>query len=316
MDAQLDEQPSRRRGDEATARKVKILAVDDDRLYLRYLEYLLGRAGFEVVTTVDANAAIDQVRSDPSIDLLIVDLAMPAMDGIQLVNKLHENDDRCAGLYKILLTASGGTETKLRALDSGLDDCITKNSPESEILAKLRSAARRLEMERRLHIENEELQALALTDELTGIGNRRALYREGEELLRAGRQMSAVLFDIDAFKSINDTYGHLAGDQVLIDFAAVLKENTRYGDILARFGGDEFVLLLPDTGAEQARQIASRISNTIRMMEWRNDRGAFHAAASCGVSTTSPDLRYALSDLLAHSDQQLYRRKRMAELPL
>ena len=289
------------------------MAVDDDRSYLRYLEFLLGRAGFEVVATTDANAAITQLRSDDSIDLLIVDLAMPAMDGIQLVQELEENQGRAAGLYKILLTASDGTETRLRALDSGLDDCLTKNSPESEILAKLRSAARRLQMERRLHIENEELQALALTDELTGIGNRRALYREGEELLREGRAMSAVLFDIDTFKSINDTYGHLAGDRVLIDVAAVLKEHTRYGDILARFGGDEFVLLLPDADADQARRIAERISSTIRQLEWQTDRGTFGTSASCGISTTAPNVRYALSDLLSRSDQQLYHRKRTIE---
>jgi diguanylate cyclase (GGDEF)-like protein len=310
---QPDEQPSRRSSDAAASRKVKILAVDDDRSYLRYLEFLLGRAGFEIVTTTDANAAISRLRSDDSIDLLIVDLAMPAMDGIQLVQELHESEGRCAGLYKILLTASGGTETKLRALDSGLDDCLTKNSPESEILAKLRSAARRLEMERRLHIENEELQALALTDELTGIGNRRALYREGEELLRAGRQMSAVLFDIDAFKSINDSYGHLAGDRVLIDVAAVLKAHTRYGDILARFGGDEFVLLLPDADADQARRIAERICSTIAQLEWQTDAGTFHTSTSCGISTTKPEIRYELADLLSRSDRQLYDRKRTAD---
>ncbi|MEA2571049.1 MAG: two-component system, cell cycle response regulator [Acidobacteriota bacterium] len=307
---QPDEQPSRRSSDAATPRKVKIMAVDDDRSYLRYLEFLLGRAGFDVVATTDANAAIAQLRSDGSIDLLIVDLAMPAMDGIQLVQELAEDTGRAAGLYKILLTASDGTETKLRALDSGLDDCLTKNSPESEILAKLRSAARRLEMERRLHLENEELQALALTDELTGIGNRRALYREGEELLRAGRSMSAVLFDIDTFKSINDTYGHLAGDRVLIDVAAVLKEHTRYGDILARFGGDEFVLLLPDTDAEQAQRIAERISSTIRQLEWQTENGTFGTSASRGIATTTPDVRYELADLLSRSDQELYDRKR------
>jgi len=305
-----DEQLSRRSSDAAAIRKVKILAVDDDRSYLRYLEFLLGRAGFEIVTTTDANAAIAQLGSDDSIDLLIVDLAMPAMDGIQLVQELQEKEGRCAGLYKILLTASDGTETRLRALDSGLDDCLTKNSPESEILAKLRSAARRLEMERRLHIENEELQALALTDELTGVGNRRALYREGEEVLRAGRPMSAVLFDIDSFKSINDTYGHLSGDRVLIDIAAVLKEHTRYGDILARFGGDEFVILLPDTDIEHARRIAERICSTIAQLEWQTDRGTFGTTASCGLSTTRPNVKYELADLLSQSDERLYARKR------
>lgn len=287
-----------------------MLAVDDDPAYRRYLQHLLRKAGFEITTSASASDALDRIRGGEEVDMLIVDLSMPEMTGLEFVAKLG-NDQRTAGMYKILLTAYGETETKLRALDGGLDDFLTKSSSEEEILAKLRSAARRLEMERRLHLENEELQELVLTDELTGIGNRRALYREGEQLARSGRRVSMILFDIDAFKAINDTYGHLHGDRVLIEVAATLKKHTRYGDILARFGGDEFVLVLPDTGGAEARRIANRIAAAVRELEWQTEKGTFRTAVSCGISTVTASC--ALGELLKRSDAQLYSRKRSLE---
>ncbi|HYO78511.1 MAG TPA: response regulator, partial [Thermoanaerobaculia bacterium] len=156
---------------------LRVLAVDDDRMYLKRLQLVLTRAGFDVVTAHDGVSALDQIRQDAAISVLLIDLSMPGMDGIETVRHAR-NECAFPGLYAILLTASDGTEVKLRALDSGLDDFLTKSSSDSEILAKLRSSARRLEMERRLHLQNEELQTLALTDELTGISNRRALFRE------------------------------------------------------------------------------------------------------------------------------------------
>lgn len=172
---------SRRRSDAPDVdlpQPVRILAVDDDPAYLRYLSFVLGRAGFTVEVAVDGAAAITRTRAQPKVDLMVIDLSMPGIDGIETVRRIHL-EIPSSGLYTILLTASTGTELKLRALDEGLDDFLTKGSTESEIVAKVRSAARRLQMERRLHLQNAELQTLALTDELTRIPNRRALFRGG-----------------------------------------------------------------------------------------------------------------------------------------
>src|SRR5438874_8032252 len=146
---------------------VRVLAVDDDPAYLRYLKLVLTRAGFDVKITSDGRTAIDRVHNDESIGLLLVDLMMPEMDGIETLRTLRKEavNER---LYTILLTAHDSSETKLRAFNSGFDDFLSKIAPESEIVAKVRSAVRRMEMERRLHTENEALQTLALTDELTG----------------------------------------------------------------------------------------------------------------------------------------------------
>lgn len=286
---------------------VRILAVDDDPAYLRYLKLVLTRAGFDFHFTTDGRSAIDKVRHDDSIGLLLVDLVMPEMDGIETLKTLRKNatSDR---LYTILLTAHDSNETKLRAFNSGFDDFLSKVASEPEIVAKVRSAVRRLEMERNLHTENAKLQTLALTDELTGIANRRAMLQAAEEILSSGRMLSVVMFDLDHFKQINDTYGHLVGDQVLISVATCLKENTRVGDVIARYGGDEFVLLLPDTDEPSARMIAERVLRSVRV---RRINGV-SADAGWGVSTGQ---NVMIVDLIAASDSNLYASRRRQRAP-
>jgi two-component system, cell cycle response regulator len=308
-----DETLTRRQTDVATGPEppLRVLAVDDDRMYLKRLQLVLTRAGFDVVTAHDGASALDRIRSDHDVTVLLIDLSMPGMDGIETVRHARES---CAfpGLYAILLTASDGTEVKLRALDSGLDDFLTKSSSDSEILAKLRSAARRLEMERRLHLQNEELQTLALTDELTGISNRRALFRAADHILNAGKSLSVVLFDLDRFKQINDTWGHLMGDRILADVAACLKANTRIGDVIARYGGDEFVLLLPETTTEAARAITKRIGEQIAELRWDVAGHTIRVNVGTGLSTAGSGS--SISTLLAESDAKLYDAKMARDL--
>jgi two-component system chemotaxis response regulator CheY len=276
--------------------------------YLKYIRLVLTHAGFDVELASNGSAAIERIRQQPHIDLLLIDLTMPGLDGIETVRRIQQVA-LTPPLYTILLTAMDGTEVKLRALDGGLDDFITKTSPDPEIIAKIRSAARRVEMERRLHLENEELQSLALTDELTGIANRRALFRAGERILGAGRQLAVGLFDLERFKQINDLHGHLVGDHILADVAATFKAHTRYGDLIGRYGGDEFLLLLPDTDVEAGRQIANRLLVKIRQLKWSIGGTLLSINAQCGLAG-SPAAGTTLPELLAACDRLLYRDKK------
>jgi two-component system cell cycle response regulator len=289
------------------AAKVRVLAVDDDRSYLKYLQFILKGAGFDVAVASDGASAIEQIRNDRDIGLLLVDLAMPRMDGIETVRQIQQ-DVPSSDLYTILLTAHDGTDVKLRAFDGGVDDFITKATPEAEIVAKVRSAARRLEMERRLHLENEELQTLALTDELTGIANRRALLRAGDALLGGRRALSLALFDLDHFKRINDSYGHVMGDRILADVAACLKARTRVGDVIARYGGDEFVLLLPETEEGEAWRIAQRIAESVSTLRWPVVSGSLQVTVTFGISGLGT--ASSIGDMIAVCDRALFAGKR------
>ena len=302
-----EEQRNRRKTDAREEGKVTVLAVDDDLSYLRYLDHLLRRAGYAVLTAPSAAEALD-ILGRERVDLMLVDLQMPLMDGIEMVQKLRA-DKKLGGLYSILLTASGHLKTKLRALDSGLDDYLSKQSSESEILAKLRSAARRLDLERRLHLENEELQTLALTDELTGIANRRSLFRAAEMILSSGRPLAALLFDLNHFKQVNDKYGHLAGDRILADVGEVCRNNTRLGDVVGRYGGDEFLMLIRDATVADARIIARRLEGEICQLQWTIHDTTFGISVCSGIAGTDDGPHETFQEILIRCDEELYRFK-------
>lgn len=302
-----DEQRNRRKSDALEERKVTILAVDDDGSYLRYLELILTRAGYGVVTAPSAAVALEILRLE-KIDLLLVDLQMPEMNGIEMVQQVRE-DKALRNLYTIMLTASGHLQTKLRALDSGLDDYLPKQSSETEILATLRSAARRLDLERRLQLENEELQTLALTDELTGIANRRSLFRAAETMLASGLPLAVILFDLNEFKQVNDQYGHVAGDQILADVGEVCRNNTRLGDLVGRYGGDEFLMLIRDATANEARLIANRLEGEICQLRWTIHGTTFGISACFGIAGTDDGVHDTFEDILNRCDEAMYRFK-------
>ena len=169
---------------------------------------------------------------------------------------------------------------------------------------------RRIELEQTLKIKAEQLETLAVTDDLTGIANRRGLFRAASEFTTAKRQVGVAMFDLDDFKKINDTHGHAAGDRILSSIAATLKAKTRYGDILARYGGDEFVLLLPDTTEAEATEIATRLANEIARLTWTFDEKLVTITASVGICGG----KGSVADLLSECDQLMYRQKRQRVL--
>lgn len=311
----MSQPPLRRRSDleTADAGALRALVCDDDDAYLAYVAALVRRHGFEVTKCSDGAGALDVLRTR-TFDLLIVDCEMPRMDGLTLIGQVRDLPEHL-DLYSIMLTGRTDVETKLSALRLGYDDFLIKSDSELEIAAKLTAARRLITRQRRLDASVRELYGLATRDELTGLFNRRFLFAEIERLLREGEIVNLVLFDLDDFKRINDTFGHLAGDRILRDLGSLFLRRTRHEDLIARFGGDEFVMLINEASAEEVEGIAQRITTDLAAAQWVFNGEMLGIGVSTGFACSPLLESPTLSRLLAASDRDLYKNKWIRKHP-
>jgi len=290
-----------------TATKVgRVLIADDDDDFRALLVRRSQRMGLEVQQVNDGPLAISALRASP-FDVLVVDLYMPGSTGLQVVQEGRRIDP---DLQSIILTASATLETALEALRAGVYDYLLK--PLESVAAFELSLTRALE-HRLLIRENQrlfaEVQRLAVTDPVTGLYNRHKLNEtldlEIERAHRYRRPLSLVMIDMDRLKDINDTYGHPAGDEALRTVAAAIRSQVRRVDLATRYGGDEFVIVLPEASDADALAIAQRISAEIGA---RNP-GPWRVSASFGVAAWESGITTG-EELIAHADRALYANKR------
>ena len=234
-------------------KKKRILVVDDHEDNIELLRARLEARGYEVEGASDGQAALDAVtRNTP--DLILLDVMMPKMDGIEVVRRLKANPE-LPFIPVIMQTALDSTENKVEGLDAGADDYITKPINFAELEARVNSLLRikalqsaLAERETELEELNDKLRTISLTDGLTGIENRRSLEMHLHEMwlhsTRLHEPIALIICDIDKFKAVNDNYGHQAGDSVLKEFAQLLKSEAREIDRVGRYGGEEFLLIL------------------------------------------------------------------------
>lgn len=232
----------------------RVLVVDDDPAMRRLLTKLLVKAGYEVREAADGREALDLIDVlEP--DFLVTDWDMPNLTGLELCSAVRQRVQPNY-LYIVLLTAKNRSDDIVRGLDAGADDFVSKPIVPGELLARLQAGARVLDVER-------QLNRAAQSDPLTGILNRRFFHeqldREWSRAVRYRMPLSIVLLDLDFFKTINDTYGHPAGDSVLCTIASTLQRHTRGNDFLCRYGGEEFCALLTDTAEREASFWCERI---------------------------------------------------------
>ncbi len=293
--------------------KWRVLLVDDEPVQRMLVGRMLSRAHYDVVTAEDGEQALERVaRGD--ISLLITDWEMPRMDGLSLCRAL-----RSRGLehyvYAIVVTSRDAVENVVTGLQAGADDYLVKPVMEPELLARLNTGKRLIEMERSLRIANAENLRLSITDALTGVFNRRylmdQLQRELERAQRYQHPLSLMLCDVDHFKRINDTYGHQAGDDVLVSFAQALRRSLRETDWIARYGGEEFVVVLPETGIEHARMVAERCRIDMATHPHQAAGTDIAVTASFGVTGWQPDMSadVVLDKLIAAADAGVYASK-------
>jgi two-component system cell cycle response regulator len=303
-------------------KKKRILVVDDHEDNIELLRARLEARGYEIHAASDGQAALEQVeRISP--DLILLDVMMPKMDGMEVVRRLKANKD-LPFIPVIMQTALDTTQNKVEGLDAGADDYITKPINFAELEAKVNALLRikKLETELtnktselsvangKLTVLNDMLTRISLTDGLTEIDNRRCLedrlHEMWEHSVRLHEPIALIMCDIDKFKLVNDKYGHQAGDSVLKEVAKLLKDEARQIDRVGRYGGEEFLLILSGTVLDAAVTFADRLREKVEGHTFTYTGGTLRRTISCGVAA-SPHPRVKDQEaLLKAADEALY----------
>ena len=290
---------------------VRILVADDHPDNVDLLRIRLGARGYLVDAVNDGQQALDRVLADPP-DLLLLDVMMPKLDGMEVARRVKE----APGLPFvpiILQTALDTTAHKVEGFDAGADDYITKPINFLELEARIRALLRIKALQEELERANAELRRVSQTDGLTGVDNRRYIeerLREAfEHAARLNESLAVMMTDVDHFKSVNDTYGHQAGDAVLKQVAEALRDTAREIDHVGRYGGEEFLVLLPGANADDARAYAERARAAIAGREFTYPGGSLRRTMSAGVAAwPHPEIRHQEA-LVKAADDALYAAK-------
>ena len=286
---------------QTTSSPLTVLVIEDHPDQRDLLAIVLQREGYRVVTASNGVEALEKLESE-NVQIALSDIMMPKMDGFELIKQVRSNPS-LKSIYLILITARIQEGDRVRGLDLGADDYITKPFSFSELLARIRVGSRVVQYQQHLEYQTQ-------VDSLTGLFNRRAFENKmNEEFERSKRyhnQLSILILDIDNFKMINDTYGHHGGDAALVKISETLRERTRQSDFPSRYGGEEFVLVLPETDQDNALQVANKIHESIRRNSFGTTTRPFTLTVSIGVSSTSAQVYSDWRDLVADADRALY----------
>ena len=294
-----------------------ILVADDEPINRALIQRRLERAGYRVLVAQNGREAVEVARRERP-DLIILDVMMPVMDGLEACRLLKE-DETTRDTPVIFLSARDETDIKVSGLSLGANDYISKPFKAEELLARV-YVAMRLKRERdtlRKRAEDaveraEAAQERAMTDALTGLLNRYGLQhiltRELAEARRYNRPLSCLVIDLDHFKSVNDTHGHSVGDVALQQIATVLSDNVRGSDMVFRYGGEEFLVLLPETDLEGAVSLAEKIRQATAARSFGDGERVFSLTLSGGAATLWDN--ESGNDMIARADMSLYDAKR------
>jgi diguanylate cyclase (GGDEF)-like protein len=290
---------------------MKILIVDDSLTQRVMLEAIVRQWEFEAVLAEDGQQALQILSAADAPRLVLLDWEMPGLDGLEVCRRVRENQDQDPP-YILLLTARSETADVVTGLDAGANDYISKPFENTELHARLRVGARMLDLQRELIGAREALEFQANHDSLTGLLNRgavmRAMEQEMERARRTGRALQVGLVDVDHFKQINDTHGHPAGDAVLQEMARRIEAILRPYDLVGRYGGEEFLVLVSSEIAD-AGELCERLRCGIADQPFADGEVALRVTVSGGfVPFTAQDPRSA-SELLAAADNLLYAAK-------
>jgi diguanylate cyclase (GGDEF)-like protein len=291
---------------------MKVLAADDNPISQTVLRSMLMKWGYEVVTACDGDQAWQVLQSPQAPRMSILDWMMPGQDGVEICRRLRAAA-RESYTYVLLLTSRSDSQDLVEALDAGADDYLTKPFNSSELRARLRAGRRIIELQEQLLAAQEELRVRATHDGLTGLLNRFAimeiLRRELARCSRERRPFSILMADLDKFKHINDSFGHLAGDAVLREAAGRMQTSFRCYDSIGRYGGEEFLVVLPGSDAAEAWVLGERFRVLIAASPFTYGETMLEVTCSIGSATLSDGECWDADSLIRLADTALYEAK-------
>lgn len=291
---------------------MRILIADDDFTSRCILEAILIKWGYEVISVADGTEAWETMQKPDAPRLAILDWMMPGMEGVEICRKLRENKkNEEQYIYLILLTSKRLKENIVSGMEAGADDYVVKPFDQHELRVRIRAGQRIVQLQSELLVAKQDLLIQSRTDPLTGVLNRRAILLQIEtELSRAKREkkdLSLSILDIDHFKKINDTYGHMVGDDVIREVVKRISVTVRTYDSLGRFGGEEFLVVMPGAKEREAYSICERIRTAINEKDFAINGLKIHLTVSLGFVTG--DGNTDIDDLIVMADKALYQAK-------
>jgi len=288
-----------------------LLVVDDTEINIDILLELLSD-NYEITVALDGVSALEIVEEE-HIDLILLDIMMPDMDGYEVCKKL-KSDPKTKDIPVVFITAKIDEDSIEKAYDVGGIDYVTKPFKPKELLARIKTQLTMQELIKKLEATHKELELLASIDPMTKLYNRRYFQTTAENILdlakRDDKHLSILMLDIDKFKRINDTYGHPVGDQVIIHLANKLIQHQRKSDVICRFGGEEFLILLPNTSIDGAKIVSEKIRSDIEQSDITLEDGSklnFTVSIGVAIIDTKNDDNIEIS--IQKADNALYKAK-------
>ncbi len=293
-------------------RRMKILAAEDNPVFQSMLRSMLNKWNYETIMARDGVEAWDVLQAEDAPRLAILDWMMPGLDGVEICRRVRAAR-REPYIYILLLTARTESRDLVEGMEAGADDYLTKPFNAHELRVRLRAGRRILDLQEELLVAREALREQATHDALTGLLNRAAIIENlQDELARAGREfhsLAVLLVDLDRFKQINDTRGHPAGDAVLREAARRMKASVRRYDAVGRYGGEEFLIVLPGCSTSDATAQAERLRQSVCAEPFRFSGSLLTVTCSIGVASRSTPSPTDSEDLVREADLALYRAK-------
>lgn len=284
-----------------TKNKIKILLVDDEVDILKVIGTRLERAGYEILFAPGGEQALGILEKEVP-DLIILDILMPGMNGLEVCNRIKEQE-YISDVPIIFFSAKGSVDDKILGLKKNVSDYITKPVDYQELLARIELILR----------TSKRYEEASLKDKLTGLYNcnffDKKLVHSFDLAKRYERIFSLLVVDLDGFKNVNDVYGHLFGNFVLKKVGEKLRTNLRKVDLVFRYGGDEFTIILPETSNEKAIKVLEKLRERLGIIRLESKKQTVEVKLSFGLASYSPQIK-TKEELFNLADRDMYEQKR------